>query len=293
MERTVAPLLDPSIAPQDDDYRYACGHAAARDYVETLWAMYEEHADKGFAQKLASKFHNHFWEMYLACALKSAGMDLLPKKRTEGPDIGIRGIGSSRIWVEAIAVGPGEGVDRVPSPDPEDEKCFLVPEHKIVQRYTAALESKYERYCSYRDKGIIAESEPYVVAVNGRKAHWFSADDEIPYLVQAVLPIGLPVHWVNLDDPKNSGSGYDHRSVIKRASGSSVPTDTFLQPGHEGLSGMLGSGVGIGTYPPEMGADFVFVHNSLARNKLPAGWLNRGREYRVEGDHLECRWWPS
>ena len=74
----------------DEDYKYARDNPDARSFVENLWNYYQDHADKNFAQKIANSFHNHFWEMYLACTLKENGNNLLPKKQQRGPDIAIR-----------------------------------------------------------------------------------------------------------------------------------------------------------------------------------------------------------
>ena len=129
----MSPLLDLGLVSSDEDFKYVCGNAEARRFVETLWERYKEFADKDFTQKIASKFHNRFWEMYLACTLKDLGNNLIPKTKAEGPDIGVKWADSC-IWVEAITASPGHGADRVPLPRLDDEMCvwFPMPEEQIV-----------------------------------------------------------------------------------------------------------------------------------------------------------------
>jgi len=273
----------------NEDYKFARDNPDARSFVENLWNCYQDHADKDFAQKIAISFHNHFWEMYLACALKENGNNLLPKKEQKGPDIVVRDDNFPLIWVEAIAVTFGNGRDKVSTLG--DEKWFSVPEVRIVLRYTSAIAEKFRKYIQYRNDGVIAESEPYIIAVNGSKVP-FSYDDAIPYIVQAVLPFGSPTMSFEWDDQENSRSGYDHRPQIEKFSGAPVSTRIFLEEKYRGISGIIFSRVDIHQFRTPFGNDFIFVHNPLATNKLPEGWLRVGREYRFEDDSLQYRRWP-
>jgi hypothetical protein len=292
------PLLpDSTFVISDEDFNYACSNSEARLFVENLWTRYKEHADKDFAKKIATRFHEHFWEMYLACTLKDNGKFLLPKTKSKGPDIEIKSADFSRIWVEAITASPGTGEDRIPLPKLDDKPGFRVPEDRIVLRYTTAVDAKYQKYIRYTDseKGtVIEESEPYVIAVNGSKVPYaWDWDDEIPYIVQAVLPFGLPTIETNWDTPEKSTPGFEYRTEIKNVKGEGIPTNTFLRKEYEGISGVIFSKAGIHEFRNKMGNDFIFVHNPLALNRLPEGWLTMGREYRVVGNTLECRRWSK
>lgn len=288
-------LLDPNSVSLDEDFKYACNDSEASLFVENLWNRYEEHADPDFTQKIATRFHDHFWEMYLACTLKDNGNNLLPKTRWKGPDIEIKNTGFSRILVEAVAVSPGSGEDKVPLPKLDDKMWFRIPEERIVLRYTTAIDAKHQKYIQYtnnKNGNVIEKSEPYIIAVNGGKVPYaWDSDDEIPYIVQAVLPFGSPNLEVNWDSPKESVAGYDNRPEIKKVSGKGIPTNIFLRKEYEGISGVIFSRVDIRQFRNKMGRDFIFVHNPLALNKLPEGWLRVGREYRMEENSLECRRW--
>jgi hypothetical protein len=288
-------LLDSSFVSSDEDFNYACNDSEARLFVENLWNRYWEYSDKDFAKKIQTRFHGHFWEMYLACSLKDNGNNLLPKTKWKGPDIEIESTDFSRIWVEAIAASPGSGEDRIPLPKLDDKMMFRVPEEQIVLRYTTAIDAKYRKYIQYTNNengNVIEKSEPYIIAVNCSKVPYaWDLDDEIPYIVQAVLPFGLPNLEINWGAPKESTAGYNNRPEIKKVSGEGIPTNIFFRKEYEGISGIIFSRVNIRQFHGKMGRDFLFVHNPLALNKLPEGWLGMGREYRVEGNFLECRRW--
>lgn len=280
----------------DEDFKYACSVPEARLFVENLWNRYREHADKDFAQKIPTRFHDHFWEMYLACLLADNGNNLLPKTKWKGPDIEIESAVFSRIWVEATTASPGSGKDRVPQPEFDSKmwSWFSVPEERIVLRYATAIDAKYQKYVQYTEENVVEKSDPYIIAVNGSKIplSWDS-DDDIPYIVQAVLPLGSPTIEISWDTPEEPTPGYAHRPEIVKVSGNSVPTNLFLDKKYEGISGVLSSRASIREFRGTMGMDFIFVHNPLALNKLPEGWLKIGREFRFRGDSFQWTRWSE
>ncbi len=44
-----------------------------KDYVESLWKVFEPYADKHFLSDCRNHFHQRFWEMYLCVSLISRG----------------------------------------------------------------------------------------------------------------------------------------------------------------------------------------------------------------------------
>jgi hypothetical protein len=280
------PLINPNLFSTNEDFNFVCKDLEARESIENLWKEYREFADKGFAEKISFEFHNHFWEMYLTCTLKSLGKGILPKTKKEGPDIEIDDSGS-HIWVEAVAASPGEGANKVPIPE-ISQQGFRVPEEQIVLRYTSVIDTKFQKYLGYTEKHIIAASDPYIIAVNGNKVplSWDSKD-EIPYIVQAVLPFGLPTINANWQNPSQSSFGYPYRPELSNRSGNTVQTDIFQRKEYEGISGILFSKIGVHNFRANPGEDFIFIHNPLALNKLPVSWLGIGCEYKVEGNILK------
>lgn len=285
-------LLNSNHVSSDEDFMFACKDPNASIFIEKLWSRYEKFADKDFAQKVATRFNDHFWEMYLACTLQDTGKELLPKAQRKGPDIEITSADFSKIWVEAVTASAGYGEDKVPLSEHDSEMFFLVPEERIVLRCANAIDSKFKKYIQYRNDSTIGESEPYVIAVNGNKVPYVT-DDEIPYVVQALLPFGLPTVQINRDVPEESTHGYEYRPQIKKVKGCDVPTNIFLRKEYEGISGVIFSSVGIRDFQSKLGSDFIFLHNPLALNKLPDGWLKIGYEYRLRDKFLEVRRWPK
>jgi hypothetical protein len=288
------PILDSKIFKNDEDFKFAKSNAEAREFLETHWVWYERFSDKDFSKKRKTRFHNRFWEMYLACTLNEFGKNLKEKSSEQGPDFCVLQEGSeSYIWVEAITATPGQGPDRVPPiVSNSDITWFRVPEEQIVMRYVFSLDEKFKKYRRYVKDGTVAFTEPYIIAVNGSKVPYaWDTGDEIPYIIQAVLPIGLQTLSKIWERPEELTVGYSYRPEIIKKSKSGVPTNIFQKKEYEGISGIIFSRSDICNIQRKMGSDFIFVHNQLALNPIPFGWLKVGREYRHVESVLECRRW--
>jgi hypothetical protein len=291
-------LLDSSIVGCDEDYKYACRNDDLKEFIENCWKWYEPFADKNFSKEIRtqSKFHERFWEMYLACTLKEFGKELRKKSKKEGPDICIeQGTSTSIVWVEAYAAKSGEGANKVPPLAADDTvKLFHVPEEKILLRYTSGWDEKYKKYCGFIKKGVVASTAPYVIAINGAKVPYaWDVDDDIPYIIQAVSSFGPQTIETNWENPSESTVGFAHRSKIITAASSPVLTNIFEREEYKGISGIIFSREDIYSFNKQLGKDLILVHNRLAQNKLPEGWLRVGREYRFNGNSLECRRWSK
>ena len=87
-----------------------------RARVECMWRTYRQYCpDEHFLMDARTHFVAHTWEMYLATALLKGGVRLRKPPR-KGPDILID-VAPRRIWIEAIAMEPGDGDDAVPGRD--------------------------------------------------------------------------------------------------------------------------------------------------------------------------------
>jgi len=223
--------------------------------------------------------------MYLTYSLLDFGFDIKKKHRHEGPDVHIIEAGQS-IWVEAIAPSAGNGPDSISIPD--GNEAFLVPEDKIVLRFTSAVAEKYGKYQKYLSKGLVSNYDPFIIAINGQGVP-FSSDDGIPYIVQSVLPFGLPSIIFNFDTGEVEKSFYTYRPSIDKSSGVTISTDLFLSEDYAGISGLIYTQTDVTNIPNKAGSDFLFLHNPLARNPLQLAWLRAGLEYRMDGDNLMCR----
>lgn len=277
----------------DEDFAYARANAEAREFLEKHWEWYEQFADKDFSKKRTARFHDRFWEMYLACTLKEFGKDLQEKPSEKGPDICVMQVSpESYIWVEAITANPGQGVDKVPPMVSNNNiTWFRIPEEQVILRYTFALDEKFKKYHFYIKDGIVAPTAPYIIAVNGGKVPYaWDNGEEIPYIIQAVLPFGPQTLSIIWEKPEESTVGYSYRPEIIKKSKRGAPTNIFQRKVYEGISGIIFSRSEIFNIHRKMGNDFILVHNPLALNPIPWGWLKVGREYRADSV-LECRRW--
>ena len=76
----------------------------------------------------------------------------------------------------------------------------------------------------------------------------------------------------------------EHRDAIANAKGASIGTDVFLDPAFAHISALIYSYQDWVNIPKQPGAELVVVHNPLATNPLPDGWLPVGKEYWWHND---------
>jgi type I restriction enzyme S subunit len=256
-----------------------------RSFMENLWRKYRPYADKHFMQQMQVDLDSRFWEMYLACTLLENSIP--PSSSPAGPDILIEHE-SGRIWIEAIA--PTGGADNNPDrvPDMKPGVVTEVPGDEIVLRYRAAISEKYDRkYHSYVESGLIMPTDSYIIAINGCKIDAAIMETEHPRILKAVFPIGDLQVTIDTKTGIVIDTKYQLRFKIRRASGADVRTDLFLNPEYASLSGVLYSYASVRKVPNKMGEDFVLIHNPLATNRLPYGFLKVGREYIPTEDNGE------
>jgi type I restriction enzyme S subunit len=256
--------------------------------VQELCRQFKPFADENFESELQLQFVSRFWEMYLGCAFLNHGFALIPRKDRPkaGPDLCIVDKGIS-FWIEAVAPSSGDGPDSVPDPETQEG---LVSEEKIVLRFCQAIKSKHEKHNEYIGNGLLKESDPFLVAVNGARIPNAETDQgTVPYPIQAVLPVGLPTVTIDKGTLQKVGEGFQYRDVIVKKSSSAVPTDIFLNPKYESMSGLLFSGVHPFYFQEVSLKPVSLLCNPLQKNHVPTGWLRAGREWWIEDHHLNLR----
>ncbi|MDO9303198.1 MAG: hypothetical protein Q7T89_17545 [Anaerolineales bacterium] len=260
-----------------------------RDNLENLWARFEPYADSHFINEISSesmsKFQSRFWEMYLSATCLELGLDLRSRHELgkEGPDICIV-TSETNIWIEAIASGADfffyTGAD---------DGCEPIDESAIL-RYCGAITEKFRKYNGYLKNGIVLNSEPYIIAVNGFHIPFSisgnTSSNMLPNIIKAVAPFGDYQVILDRDAKQIIKTGYSYRDKIVKPSGGNVPTNIFGNPEYAGISAILFSNIGISNLPDKCGDDFLFFRNPMAINPLNAGWLKVGVEYWQEGNKL-------
>jgi hypothetical protein len=134
-------------------------------------------------------------------------------------------------------------------------------------------------------------TEPFVIAINGAQVPFSSLNDEIPFIVQAVLPFGPASMTIDADTLAIIDAGPAYRPEVVKKSKASVSTCVFLDEQYADISGIFFSNVIFKNFLSALGTDFIYLHNPKATNPLSAGWSKVGTEYWVEDNTLKNKSW--
>ena len=256
-----------------------------RNGLEELWKRYEPYADGAFAHEFAVHPDHRFWEMYLTISLLNVRKNLRRREqvtsaeRDEGPDICITK-GSRRIWIEAVAPGPGDDgkPDRVPDfwqPTPDEAQKF--PDRQIELRITSSLLKKRDAFARYRDNGIIGEKDSYIVAISGGQFAAQAFGRWLPHGISAVYPFGREITELDPETAKLR-SRYEYAGEIARTKGGPIPRTAFQHQHFAGVSGLIWSLRSIGNFLGQR-HDFAYIHNQVAERPIPRRWIRWADQY--------------
>jgi hypothetical protein len=259
----------------------------AKNFTERLWDTFRAHADEHFLTEVRTDFNSRFWEMYLTCAILNGAPTrgycvTCPKP---GPDICVEFDGR-RIWVEAIAATNGKpgNPDTLVEPTPDR----VIPEDKIVLRYTNAILEKYRKYTGYVQSGIVDKADAYIIAINKSRLafRWAQAEVDLPRFLKAVYPIGQLEFVIDRQDPRNNRMQNRTRFTIRKANNQEVPVQTFIDPSWSGLSAVICSDADASSSKAPLGYDFEIAYNPLAQNQVPLGIMPTCREWfsKLDGE---------
>lgn len=234
-----------------------------RNFVEELWQEYAPYAEPEFLEDAKRDFHAKIWEMYLACVFLKNRFQLQKKTKKEGPDICLS-VQPKPIWIEAIAPRSGTGADAVPGY--EYGVVFETPKDKVLLRFTSAIIEKHKKYQNYIKDKIISKDDPYIIAVNGGRVSHAIVVNIVSYL-------------------------FSYRDTIKKSNYAPVSTNIFEDEIYNGISAVIYSVSNVVIHPGNIGTEIQFVHNHLAKNKLPLGIFQFGREWWMENNGLKEKKW--
>lgn len=255
-----------------------------KNYVESLWEIYRPHADRNFRSDACNHFQSRFWEMYLGVTFIEHGFKICNDKST-GPEFYLEN-GDRRIWIEAVAPGAGGGPDAVPAQ--ETGVAGDAPINEFILRLRHAIEEKWKKYEEYIKKNIVDPDDIYIIGINTKNIALIPWDSEIPAIFKTVYPFGNQRFHFDKNNGKAKKTSHEHRDSIEKKSGSPVSTDVFLDPDYAGISAVIYSHVDCANKPKTFGADFVLVHNAVAKNNLNVGTFKFGRECWIENEELNC-----
>lgn len=248
-------------------------------------------ADPKFVVELTSGSDSKFWSCVSEALLAERLSDkTFParSKRGQGPDLLVID-GGRKVWIEVICPEPV----RLPVTwlNIEPGKVGRFPHQEILLRWTGAVKEKTEKLLGSADgkvegyikKGVVAANDAYVIAINGcRLRHGpFSAllgISQFPFAAEAVFPIGPYQLQINKKTLKVVERGHQVRFHIEKPNGALVPASTFLDARFSAVSAIwaveLDGSSTIGNLEPT-----TVIHNPLATNPVPFGFLNADDEY--------------
>ena len=256
-----------------------------RAFVESLWQDYSTLADKNFLSDAKNHFHQRFWEMYLSVTFLRRGYTVI-KSKDESPDVCIQ-LNGNKLWIEAVAPGPGTGQDKIPTP--EFGKANWVPTDQIILRYLQVINEKYQNYQKYLLKKIVNPEDVFVIAINCNKVPHAYFGSTVPYHVQALLPIGPPNVIFDIAKDSVVETGYSFKDSVMKNSGSIVEKKVFTDHKYSGISAVMNAIHEVGGYTMNQdspGIDFDFLHNPLANNPLSIDAFSWAKNRYIENDQL-------
>ena len=141
----------------------------AKAHCEELWADFKPLADRQFLDRFPFEFHQRWFEMYTAAALKRAGFEV--HSADAGPDIQTS-IDGRRVWIECVCATCGEPgrpdsvPERVVTKLGDPPVVTRVPHEKVVLRLRNSLREKADKYTTYLKNGVVKPDDLLVVALN-------------------------------------------------------------------------------------------------------------------------------
>jgi hypothetical protein len=257
---------------------------SVRSYFDEVWSQNREYLESELPRRAAIELQPVFWEVRLTEILIDSGLPLVPqsqrKAKTGKPDFKLDR--SPVVWIEATAVSGGIGADAVQEGPPLE--AVEVPDDQIVLRILGGLSTKKAIRDEYMEKGVIHESEPFVVAVNAGEVPMASLELRVPRILRAVFPIGHLSIDIDRETGQAGSEAYSYRPEVEKASGTPVSTRAFQDETFGGISAVLYSTATPYAMSKCPSDDIVAVHNPLATAPLEVGFLPCRQEWVTDGD---------
>jgi hypothetical protein len=258
-----------------------------RDLLESLWRRFAPYCGDPFASFLTdarTNLRGRVWEMALGCLLLDGGLRLR-KPPSDGPDL-CAIVDGRPIWIEATSVVHGTGPDAVR----RIERFGVVDHDAMIRRYTSALEAKRKQQLAFVKRGVVQETDAFIIAINASAIDLASIEraSSYPDIVRAVYPIGDPHFIVPVSLEAVPPPGLDlevrrehpYRDEIPRVqSPTGIPARAFLDPRYEATSGVMFTASDPWNVRP---IATMVVHNATARVPVGRQQLPAERDFWYE-----------
>lgn len=257
-----------------------------RNFLEKIWGVYKSYADSNFKNEFKLRFCQRSWELYLGSVLLIRGYKL-GKHSDFGPDIMIP-FKFGNIWVEAISVEKGIGLNRVPKV--KNGIWMDVPEEQMLLRLSSGLLDKYKKYTTYLEKGIISDGDPFIIAIDRSSLEF--TDPQIPLILKCLFAIGHQVLFIKSKEQKtqSESSNWSERSSVAKVNGNNVDMLMFKDQTYSGISAIIYSDKNVLNSPKdfkELGDNLVIIYNPYAKNPIPHDYFKFGQSWEQEGSQVK------
>lgn len=243
-----------------------------RQRLEQMWLDYRPYAPKGFRKKLQFEFHQRWWEMYLTLGLCRLGFPVSTFSKDDRPDI-LLNFEDTKVWVEAVAPKPGAKSDAVP--ERVANGVADLPMRECLLRLTQAVTDKRKKLNCYIRRGIVSESDAFVVAVSACALNQFGSLLDWPQPVMLRVLAGAGDLAIPLN--KSSEQYSKRQEATIRDSSSPVNLSLFYSDEFSSVVGVLYSNQDLLNAPiaPEESFEFFLNPKSKTQVKVPLVIIQR------------------
>lgn len=285
---------DPSYINVQKDIFWLDPPDLARKHVEELYELTHDVLDKKFTNQCKHNFHSCYSEMYFAATFRIRCGFAVTHPSDRGPDFFLT---DSNSWAEIVSATDGEVGNPNSISSPIEGELNEYPEAKIILRLTSAFETKALKMKSDIEKGIIKASQPIIVCISGgglKEKFPIYQTGGYPQIVKALLPVGDIVYWKNPQTGKLLTIEHQFREGVNKITSNGhlqINTNPFLKEEYSHISCVIYSLADPGNPldKDNWGNDFFTIHNPMAQNPIPTGFINCGHEYTVSvsKDHFD------
>jgi hypothetical protein len=252
----------------------------ARAPCEEFWREYRDLAEHDFRRRFPVAFRQRWFGMYLAVALRRAGLTVTAPR--PGPDLQVV-IDGRRLPIEAIAPTGGDPLHAVAVHEPVywDEEgnpaAARVPHDQIALRIAHAFRKKREEFDRYRSSGYIPNECSCLIAISIRGIPHAWADAE-EFWFRGLYGLGNRVVTVDSRTRRMVSQGREHRFLLERRSGAAEEVSPLLMEDRSEVSGVIGVSADVANIPDPLGDDFFLLPHATPKHPYPRGFIKRGME---------------
>lgn len=252
--------------------------------------------DSEFSGPSDYKMRQHLSEMLVAKKMHDAGYSLSRSPRKGGPDF-LAERGSQRLQLEIVTPEPTEEVKQYLNRN--GNGVFHVPHNGFFECWTKGIAAKCTQALGpsgqaekgWVSKGLLDESVPFVIVVNGALFRGDWADHSFsqfgyPMAVRALYAMSEHTLFLSVNGDEEERAGYLHREKLERTRGQPIPLNTFLEDRYAPVSAVWALAIDeydlrfddpvLEEVPDDQS---TVVHNPHATRPIDPGVLPAGDEF--------------